>query len=80
MGVLGSLLDTTAALFQGTGLFIAIILMAVTWPVITATTKWLVGTVVVSSVVNDVVLINKEYGPLDVLIGMALTAGFMGVR
>lgn len=79
MGVTGALVDGVTGFFTGLGVIFAVVLAAISWPVVTATTKWLLLAVILSVVANDVILVDREYDWSAALGGMIGSALIMGV-
>jgi hypothetical protein len=54
-------------------------LAALTWPVLTATTKWLVLSAILATIVNDFILYDREFDVLTATLGLGGSAVIMGV-
>jgi hypothetical protein len=79
MGVLNTLVDTTVTWTTGAGVILAVLLAAISWPLVTSTTKFMLLAVIFSTVANDVFFPSRNYNGLDALMGIGGAAVVMGV-
>lgn len=79
MGTLNVIMDGVVGFFQGFGVIVAVMLAALTWPVLTATTKWLVLSAILATIVNDFILYDREFDVLTATLGIGGSAVIMGV-